>query len=330
MPVPPATSLDETAMTSPRPVLLPPCLRPGDTIGVILPAGPVRDQTRAEQGLRLLRRMGYRLRLPATGPADPDYLAAPDNERLRTLHALWADEEVRALMAMRGGYGCLRIVDRLDLDVFRRHPKWLIGFSDVTVLHAALNRDAGLVTMHGPMVTTLAQTENDDLHRLFSLLAGEPTGLRHTAAVEILRPGVCRGRLTGGNLSCLLSLLGTPWEPAWQDAIVLLEDTGEPMYRLDRMLTQLAAAGRLRQAAGLLLGGFDHPSGDTLETIRLQEQVWQRVLELTRDADFPVWANVPFGHGPRNAALPLGMEAEMNSLTGTLTLLPQSVHRVNG
>ena len=316
-------------MTRPRPVLLPPRLRPGDTIGVILPAGPVRNHARAEKGMSLLHQMGYRLRLPATGPADADYLAAPDEVRLRTLHALWADEEVRTLMAMRGGYGCLRIVDRLDMEFFRRHPKWLVGFSDLTVLHAALNRDAGLVTMHGPMVATLGQTAREDLQRLFSLLAGEPTGLHDTAAMEILRPGIRRGRLCGGNLTCLLSLLGTPWEPAWQDAIILLEDTGEPMYRLDRMLTQLAQAGRLQQAAGLLLGSFDHPSGDTLETIRLQEQVWQRVLELTRDADFPVWANVPLGHGQRNAALPLGMEAEMNSLTGTLTLLPQSVHRVH-
>ncbi|HEB49643.1 MAG TPA: LD-carboxypeptidase [Desulfobulbus sp.] len=308
-----------------HPVLLPPRLRPGDTIGIVLPAGPVRDPGRAEGGLRILRQMGYHVRLARIGPAG-DYLAAPDRERIRSLHALWADEEVRGLMAMRGGYGCLRIADRLDLEFCRRHPRWLIGFSDLTVLHASLNRGAGLVTMHGPMVTTLGRTEKKDLQRLFALLAGEPAGPDSTG-MEVLRPGIGRGRLTGGNLSCLVSMLGTPWEICWQDTIVLLEDTGEPMYRLDRMLTQLAAAGRLERPAGLLLGGFDHPSGDTLETIRLQEQVWKRVLELTPKADFPVWGNVPAGHGQRNAALPLGMEAEMNSLTGSLTLYPESCLR---
>ncbi len=307
-----------------RPFLLPPRLRPGDTIGVILPAGPVRDPARAEQGVRILQGLGYRVRLLETGPADPDYLAAPDEQRLRALHTLWADQEVRVLMAMRGGYGCLRLAPGLDMGLCRRHPKWLVGFSDLTVLHAALNQGAGLVTLHGPMVTTLGRTEKKDLQRLFSLLAGRLAGFDRTTAVEILRPGLCQGRLTGGNLSCLLSLLGTPWEPAWRNAIVLLEDTGEPMYRLDRMLTQLAAAGRLDRVAGLLLGHFDHPSGDDLETIRLQEQVWNRVLELTARSGVPVWANLPFGHGRRNAALPLGMEAEMNSLAGTLTLLPQS------
>ncbi len=318
---------DTRALAPPAPILLPPRLRPGDTIGIILPAGPVRDRYRAEQGMRILRDMGFAIRLIATDPADSEYLAAPDSERIRALHALWADEEVRALLAMRGGYGCLRIADRLDMDFFRRHPKWLVGFSDLTVLHAALYCKAGLVTLHGPMVTTLVRSETEDLRRLFSLLAGDLAGLHEPGTIEILRPGVCRGRLMGGNLSCLTGLLGTPWEPPWQDAIVLLEDTGEPMYRLDRMLTHLAAAGRLQRVAGLLLGSFDHPSGDPLETIRLQEQVWKRVLELTPEASFPVWGNVPCGHGRRNSALPLGMEAEMNSQTGALTPDPGSVLR---
>ncbi len=317
-------------MTIPEPVLLPPPLRPGDTIGIVLPAGPVRDQARAETGMRMLRDMGYRVRTIDTGPADQDYLAAPDSERVRALHSLWADEETRALVAMRGGYGCLRIADLLDMDFLRRHPRWLVGFSDLTILHAALFRRAGLVTLHGPMVTTLGRTEKSDIQRLFSLLAHDWRGPGQAWSVEILRPGSCRGRLVGGNLSCLTALVGTPWEIPWQDAIVLLEETGEPMYRIDRMLTHLAAAGRLARVGGLLLGSFDHPSGDGLETIRLQEQVWTRVLELTSEARFPVWGDVPAGHGRRNAALPFGMEAAMDSLTGVLTLHPESVHNVPG
>jgi muramoyltetrapeptide carboxypeptidase len=203
----------------------------------------------------------------------------------------------------------------------------LVGFSDVTVLLNGLFRRAGLVALHGPMAASLAGSDERSIASLFSLLTGDFSEEIKLREVEILRSGTGRGRLVGGNLTTLVHLLGTPWDFSWDGCLLLLEDTGESLYRLDRMLTQLALAGRLERLSGLLLGTFDTGNGNRVATLRLQEAVWTRVMELVGPG-FPVWADFPAGHQGKNLALPIGMEAVMDSSTGILRLLPDSVEAV--
>ena len=307
-----------------RPVL-PPRLRRGDTIGLFCPAGPVRDVQRLRAGIKLIEDLGFMVKL--RGPVEPQegYLADTDSQRAEHLHGLWRDDEVKAILAIRGGFGCLRMVEQLDWELFRRHPKFLAGFSDVTVLLNTLLYRAGLVTIHGPVATTLARSNEQSLVSFFDLLTGEFEERIKPKNLEILRGGTGRGRLVGGNLSTLVHLLATPYDNTWEGCILLLEDTNESLYRIDRMLTQLALAGRLQRLAGLVLGDFD-PGDDRLANLRLQEAVWSRVMELAGPG-YPVWAQFPAGHRENNLALPIGMEAVMESDTGTLRLLPESVAR---
>jgi Uncharacterized proteins, homologs of microcin C7 resistance protein MccF len=303
--------------------LLPPKLRRGDAIGLFCPAGPVRDAERLQAGIRLIEDLGFTVKL--RGPVTPGdgYLADSDEGRAAHLHNLWRDEEIKAIMAIRGGYGCLRMIELLDWDLFRRHPKFLVGFSDVTVLLNNVTAHADLVAVHGPMAGTLARSDEQSRASLFGLLTGSFEERVKPKGLEILRGGVGRGRLAGGNLTTLLHLLATPWECSWDGCILVLEETNEPLYRIDRMLTHLALARRLERLAGLVLGDFDL-GHDELANVRLQEAVWMRVLELAPPG-YPIWARFPVGHRQRNFALPIGMEAEMASDGGTLTLLPASV-----
>ncbi|MFA6899203.1 MAG: LD-carboxypeptidase [Desulfurivibrionaceae bacterium] len=297
-----------------KPILAAP-LKKGDTIGIIAPAGPVRNETDFSAGLKILTDLGFKTRYRNDILRHNDYLAGTDQERLAELHELWREPEVKAILAVRGGYGCLRLLPNLDFALIREQPKILIGFSDLTVLLSAIQQKTGLVTFHGPMLTTLARSDRDSQKAFFDLLTGKPRPENKIKGLEILQGGQASGRLLPGNLTSLVHLLGTPWEPNWQDAILVLEDIGEAPYRIDRLLTHLWAAGRLEQIAGLILGDFDQ-CGDV-------EQIWQRTLELLAHRHIPVWANFPCGHGSRNQILPMGAEASLDSSTGRLTILKQ-------
>lgn len=302
--------------------ILPPWLKRGDTIGLVCPAGPVRDVARLRAGMVLLEQMGFKVQV--CGPAQPldGYLAASDTERAADLHRLWADEQIKAIIAMRGGFGCLRLMELLDWELFARAPKWLVGFSDITLLLQGLLRRSNLVSVHGPMASSLAFSDTASQQALFALLTGSFEERIKLKGLEVLRGGEGCGRLIGGNLATLVHALATPWDQAWEEAIVVLEDTNEPLYRLDRMLTQLALSGKLQRLSGLILGEFD-VGADELANLRLQEALWSRVLELVGPG-FPVWGNFPVGHRQRNLSLPLGMEVVMDSSSGTLQLLPGS------
>lgn len=307
----------------PLPVL-PPRLRPGDTVGVIYPAGPIRNQAGLEKGLQILRDLNLRVRHYHPDNSGPEYLAADDEQRIKGLCRIWNDDEVKALISARGGYGCLRIIGKMNLDLLRSRPKWLIGFSDLTVLLNGIFAATGLVTLHGPMVTTLPNADQLSFQRFKEALSGEFRPLAPTGDLEILRSGRGQGRLAGGNLTTLTHLVGTPWQPQLSGRILFLEDTGEPLYKLDRMLTHLACCGLLDNLAGLVLGVFDPGHYDRLEMIRLNEQVWNRVSELTQGSRYPIWGGMPVGHQQGNVALPVGMEAVMDSAHGTLSFLPRS------
>jgi len=301
-----------------KPPIHPPCLQKGDTIGLAAPAGPIREDV-FRQGLQLLRDNRIRVKYADDICRKDSYLAGSDQRRLEELHQLWDDDEVKAIVAVRGGYGCARLLTRLDFDLIRRKPKILVGFSDLTILLNAIHRQTGLVTFHGPMLSTLARDGSPAMTEMLNQLSVHAQEQVRIKGLEILRPGQGCGRLIGGNLACLAQLLATPFEPEWQGAILLIEDINESAYRVDRLLTQLSLSGRLDSLAGIILGEFLDSS---LYRVPDLELIWQRTLDLTGE-QIPVWANFPAGHGPRNIVLPIGRPVVMDSGRGVLELAGQ-------
>lgn len=303
--------------------LLPAPLRAGSVIGIIAPAGQLRDLNGFESGIKVLTEMGFEPRFPRDLWPGPGYLADTDVNRAAEFNRMWADPEISALLALRGGYGCLRMAGAIDLTQVQSSPKTLIGFSDITVLHSHLCRQCGLVSLHGPTLSTLADSSKESLERFHQCLRGNWRTSLQMKGVEVLRGREeCRGRLLGGNLSTLLTLLATPFEPDYQGCILFLEDVGEPLYRIDRMLTQLWLTGRLQKCAGIILGDFSLTREvATVEKIRHHEAIWNRVLELTSDTRIPVWGGFPIGHGWENMTLPHGAEAMMDSSNGRLSFI---------
>jgi muramoyltetrapeptide carboxypeptidase len=299
---------------------IPPPLVPGDTIAIIAPSGQIQDRRRFESGVKILQEMNFQVRFPQPLWPGSGYLADSDIKRAYEFNRTWADPDVKALMAVRGGYGCLRLLDKIDLLQVHQTPKLLIGFSDITILHSFLQRETGLISLHGPVVTSLAESGKPALERFHHCLLGNWRNTITWKKTEILRGGeICRGILTGGNLSSIISLLGTPFSPLWTDKIVFLEDINEPLYRIDRMLTQLSYAGLFKDIAGLILGDFSITGNqEPLEKIRHHQSIWQRILEITAAAGMPVWGGFPAGHCGDNLPLPMGALTIMDNDTGTL------------
>jgi muramoyltetrapeptide carboxypeptidase len=293
----------------------PPFLVPGDAIGVITPAGPVTDKDSALAGINLIEKHGYKVRVP-NNLEQQDYLAGTDEERAKQFIDIWNDNEIKAVLAIRGGYGALRLLPYLDLKELAEKPKILAGFSDITILLNEITRLTGLITFHSPMLATLSRSDQQSQNSFFRMLAGnfDPVNLK---TGPILTGGTARGRLIGGNLASLIHLLGTPHEPDWLNNILLLEDVGEAPYKIDRMLTQLQLSGRLEQLAGIIIGTF---TGADDREEEWSEVLWERAQELSC-GKIPLWGNLPVGHGARNITLPIGMEVVMNSDRGRLEFI---------
>jgi muramoyltetrapeptide carboxypeptidase len=293
-------------------VLRPPPLRRGDVVRVIAPAGPF-EPAAFERGLEVLSgRLGLRPRCRPDVGARLGYLAGDDARRLEEWREAVADPEARAIFCARGGYGSMRLLPSIDPAPLLDRPKLLVGFSDVTALHALLNR-AGLATVHGPVVTQLGRAPADAVDHLEALLTGTAprpgpwappgpgAGLEGSAVVV---PGRATGPLLGGTLALLSHLCGTPWLPSLEGAILAIEDVGEAPSRLDRYLTQLRLAGALDGLAGVVVGqlsGCDAGDGAAAEVVRAA----------VRALGVPAVEGLPFGHEDRNLALPLGPRATL-------------------
>jgi muramoyltetrapeptide carboxypeptidase len=302
--------------------LIPP-LPAGSTVGIVAPAGPADGDVVAAIPA-LYAAHGWRAKLfPACHARWPgvDYLSGDDATRLADLHAALADPEVVMLHSLRGGYGCMRLLGGLDAARVRAAGKGLIGYSDVTALHAAWAAE-GLPSLHAPMPASdlLKPGHEADAKAFFADLArGFKVGdvltltpeLSGQVETHLLRvPGVCEGPLIGGNLSLLAALLGTPWAWPAEGAVLFLEDVSEELYRTDRLLTQLALAGVLDAVVGFVLGSFPE-SGSSLP---LLERMLLRYKK-------PLLGGWPSGHGTPNRALPLGVRVRLDATAGNLTLL---------
>jgi muramoyltetrapeptide carboxypeptidase len=292
------------------PIIIPRRLSPGELIGVISPAGPV-DVSDLKPGLDLLASRGFRVREAAHLYDRNDYLAGHDEGRLSDLHAMFEDEEIAAVLCARGGYGTMRLLDRIDYDLIRDHPKIVVGYSDITALLMAIYKQIGLIGFHGPMVRGLSSVSEDSIEGLLGILSSDQPVSFDPMEGTCLISGKAEGPLMGGNLSLICHLVGTPFLPSLEGAILFIEDRGEPLYRIDRMLTHLSLAGQLKGIAGLIAGEF-LDCGDPSAIDRL-------LMALASDLNIPLITGFPAGHGRNNLTLPLGMPAQLDTRRMTLS-----------
>ena len=304
--------------------IYPPALQQGDTIGIIAPAGNISDSRRFDTGVRILKEMGFEVKFPRDLWAGEGYLSAKDNERAREFNSLWSDPEVHGIMSLRGGFGCLRMLQGIDLKAVKATPKPFVGFSDITVLHSYLLQNLNLTTFHGPVLTSLMDCTRDALERFYNCLLGKWDRQLPLSNIEILRGGkTAHGPLTGGNLSSIMTLLGTPFDQSWERKIVFLEDINEPLYKIDRMFTQLYHAGKFNGVNAILLGDFTNSAiSDPIDQLRHYEWIWTRILELTNSRKTVVWGNFPSGHFSNNMTLPYGAKTTIDSSKCSLTFTP--------
>ncbi len=282
-------------------MIRPPRLSPGDPVAVVAPAGPV-PRDRFEAGARILSAR-YRLVHEERVFARSGFLAGSDEERRSELARALADPSVKAVICARGGYGLMRILPSLDMEALRRAPKAIVGFSDITALHA-WSAHAGVAGIHGPVVTQLGDLPEEDVRSLFELLES-PRPPPPIGGLRVLAPGSATGVLLGGNLELISRLAGTPWQLELRGAVLLLEEVGERPYRIDRALTQLELAGGLDGLRGVALGALEkcnEPPSSTVQSPTAEEVVVERLGRL----GVPIVAGLPVGHGARNRALPLG------------------------
>ena len=290
-------------------LLKPPAVPPGARIAVVSPASSARPD-RITRGLEALRALGYdAVASEHAFGKHPPYFSGTPAERLADLHRAFADPEIAAIMATRGGYGANYLLTGLDLDLIRAHPKPFFAYSDLTSVQTWLLDQTGLVTFHGPMAA--ADFSQDNGVHLPSFHAALSGGLIHLGAdqgIRVLRPGRARGTLYGGCLSILTAALGTPYAPQTEGKVLFLEDQSAKPYQIDRMLRQMLLAGKLQGVRGFVFGemlgcAFDPSRPDSLDDV---------LLRILADFDVPIAIGLRSGHVSQgNVTLPLGLEAEL-------------------
>jgi muramoyltetrapeptide carboxypeptidase len=283
------------------------------------------DRERIDRALDRLRDRGFDIKTYGDIYRRDGYLAGDDATRAAELVAAFADPETSAVWCARGGYGVVRLLEQIDFDVIRRHPKIFIGFSDITALHIAIQQRAGLVTFHGPNLQD-GFGKLDDMPAANeaalwqAVLAGERSDARpgyeltvagiEQVKLQALTTGTAAGTLTGGNLAVICGLLGTPFEMETDGRILFVEDVSERLYRIDRYLAQLTLAGKLRSAAGVLVGSFSYDDNEAAEP---EEAVARLLGDYLEVLGIPVIAGFPAGHAQHNLTLPMGARIEIDA-----------------
>jgi muramoyltetrapeptide carboxypeptidase len=285
-------------------------LKQGDGVGVIAPAGPI-TQSEIQPGISLLESSGFKVFVSSHLYDRQGYLAGDDHSRLSDLHAMFQEDRVRAIFCARGGYGTMRLFNRINFELIRRNPKIIMGYSDITALLLAIYEKADLMTFHGPVITDLSKDDHRNFESFLSLVSSDGMTTASLSGGRVIKPGKAKGILLGGNLSLICYLVGTPFMPSLKGAILFVEERGEPLYRLDRMLTYLRLCGVLEHCAGLIAGGFEE-CGD-------QPSVDQLLADRISDLDVPVLSGLPIGHGLENIALPIGAQAVLDTEKMTLS-----------
>jgi muramoyltetrapeptide carboxypeptidase len=287
------------------PLVRPPALQKGDTIGVVAPSYAPREGW-LMRGVRALEHAGYNVLLDPELSDVRRFTRREDERRAENFMAMWLDPRVKALIGGTGGYGAVRMLPHLDAEVFRRNPKPFVGYSDITALHLWLMRRAGLRVFHGPTVDDLIPSQRDPTMAglVQALTTPRPASRIGRGLSRATRPGRAVGRLIGGNLSLVQQTIGTPYEVDTRDAILFLEETRDPMSVTDERLVHLRAAGLLRNVRGIVFG---HLSIDRSE----EDEFEDFLLDLVSDLEVPVLMDFPAGHDLPNLTLPLGTDVEL-------------------
>ncbi len=283
-------------------------LVPGSKVALVAPSGVLRDAAHLRQAEDNVRSLGWIPVMGAHVGSANAYLAGTDEERLEDLNTAIRDESIDAIWCIRGGYGAMRLLSGIDYSAFSENTRPLIGFSDITALHAAIHRECGLVSFHGPT----ARRSLTDFSRasVVAALADQRDSCGIAPNGRVLRAGKARGRLAGGNLSLIVALQGTPYSVDFDGAILIIEDIGEAVYRVDRMLRQLLLCGSLQRCAAIVAGDFRPAPDDTDGDNRTIDEV---IAEAADAAGIPCLAGAPIGHIPDQWTIPLGAVADLDT-----------------
>lgn len=287
-------------------MICPPYLKKGDKVAITCPAKKLPHGI--DDAVNLLESWGLEVVMGETVSAAHHQFAGTDELRAKDLQQFLDDPSIKAVFAARGGYGTVRIIDLLDFSGLKKSPKWIIGFSDITVLHAHLQAQLNLCSIHGQMPLTIPDGSKPSLETLRKSLFGEVLSYEYQSA-EAGKDGEANGELIGGNLSLMVNVNGSVSDPDYRDKILFLEDVGEHLYAIDRLFWNLKRSGKLAQIKGLIIGGFtelkdvDPPFGQDVREI---------VLNLVKEYDYPVCFNFPAGHVSDNRALILGKTVHLS------------------
>jgi muramoyltetrapeptide carboxypeptidase len=314
------------AQSAPAGPLLPKVLKPGDTVGLITPSSYVSDPDELAFAKKFCEFFGLKWKMGKNVGQRYGYLAGTARQRVEDLNAMFADPSIAGIFCIRGGYGSAQMLEGIDYEAIRRNPKVFLGYSDITALHTAIRQKTGVVTFHGP-VSLSHLTEWSQQHLRAAIFETKPIGavtnppeansLRAGHSMRTVRGGTARGVMTGGNLTLLTTTMGTPYEVETAGKILLLEDIGEDIYRIDRMFTQMKLAGKLKAAAGILVGECkDCPPPGHDSAYSLGEVIDY----LLGDLGIPVLYGLSFGHTIDQVTLPLGAMATLDADKQLLTV----------
>lgn len=317
-------------------LLKPKSLRHGETIGVVVPASPL-NRERIDRAFARIRNRGFHIKTYGDIYRSTGYLAGGDATRADELMVAFADPETAAVWCARGGYGVARLIEQIDFNVIQRNPKIFVGFSDISILHSAIQQRAGLITFHGPNLQDGFGKPDDMLPANEAALwrailaekqspgvAGYSFDFADVTPLDLrtVAKGVAAGHLTGGNLAVLCGLIGTPFEVETAGRILFLEDISERAYRIDRYLAQLTLSGKLQSAAGILLGDFSYEDNEPGDPPAAIAALFDNYLS---GLGIPVLAGFPAGHAQYNLTLPMGALAEIDADRHRVTLLESAV-----
>lgn len=305
-------------------------LKMGDTIGIIAPAGPSREE-RVKRSYEKLKSMGFEVKVGRSCYGSYGYLSGPDSLRAEDINSMFADDEIDGIICLRGGYGSLRILDRLDYKVIKDKPKVLVGYSDITALHIAIGQIANLVTFHGPMVSSdmvdnFHDFSKDSLYNFILQDGPYEARIKNPAGekIESINGGIAEGPIIGGNLSIIVSTLGTPYEIDLKGKILFVEEIGEEPYRIDRMFNQLRLSGKLKEAAGIILGDFRNciPRESRKDSSLTLAQVIEDVI---KPIAIPTIFNLKAGHCKPMITIPFGVKVRLDGDNKELTIMERPI-----
>lgn len=290
------------------PIISPPYLEQGDTIGIICPSGYMPFE-KAQKCIDVLQRWNFKIQVGKTLGNQYNYFSGTDEERLHDLQMMLDDGNIKAIYCGRGGYGLSRIIDKINFENFIQQPKWIIGYSDITLLHAHIFSNYNIASLHAPMAAAFNEIDESKIYidSIYKSLIGEHQTYT-TASHQLNRNGNCKGELIGGNLALLAHIIGTKSDINTQNKILFIEDIGEYKYSIDRMLMQLRRAGKLDALAGLIVGSFTEIK-DT--TIPFGKKIKEIIFDAVREYNYPVCFDFPVGHVKENYALKIGVRYKL-------------------